>query len=85
MPIMIFLNYSISIMVDPVNMVDEVLSEEYIEWGLRRVCPNRAGVPSGMRVKHLKIWLATVQVEEKSGRSRWWIVEEIIQLVFVTG
>ena len=38
-----------------------------------------------MWLVHLKIWLAVAQAEEKLDSTRWWIVVEIIQLLFRTG
>ena len=43
--IMINKNYSIPVIVDPVDVADGVLAEEEIEWSARRVHPNWAGGP----------------------------------------
>ena len=43
------------------------------------------GGTSGMRRKHLKIWLAMAWSEEKPDPSRWIIVVEMVQLEFETG
>ena len=42
------------------------------------------GGTSGMRRKHLKIWLAMAWSEEKPDPSRWIIVVEMVQLEFET-
>ena len=72
-------------MVDLVGVTDGVLDEEEIELSLRRICLNWYGGPSGMWSEHLKIWLEVAQAEEKLDSPRWWIVVEIIQLLFRTG
>ena len=38
-----------------------------------------------MGSEHLKIWLVAARAEEKPDPSRWWIVVDIIQMVFFTG
>ena len=46
--------------------VDDLVSTEYdIEWAVTRLCNHRSGDPSGMRVEHLKGWLATVRKKER--------------------
>ena len=47
----------------PVN--DLVPKEEEIEWAMTRLCNHRSRGALGMRVEHLKRWLATAQKAKK--------------------
>ena len=75
----------IPILVEPVDVADKVSAEEEIDWDVRHINPNRAGVPSGIRADHLKSWIAEARAEENPDPSRWRIVVEIIQLASCTG
>ena len=46
--------------------VDALVPEEgEIEWAFKQLCNNRSGGPSGMRVEHIKRWLAAARKAEK--------------------
>ena len=55
-------------------MIDRFPPRDEIEWAMRHIHPNWERGPSGMRVYHLKIWLAAAQAVVKTDPSRWWIV-----------
>ena len=52
------------ISVDPLPVDDSVLTEDVIEWAVKRLQNHRSGGPSGIRSEHLKGWLAA---EKKEG------------------
>ena len=47
-------------------MVDNLVPEEgESEWAVKRLCSNRYGGPSQMRVEHIKGWLVAARRAEK--------------------
>ena len=46
-------------------MDDLVLTEDDIEWAVKRLRNHRYGGPSGMRSEHLKGWLAAAKKKER--------------------
>ena len=56
---------NIPISVQPFLVDDSVPTEDEIEWAVKQLCNNLSGGPSGMRVEHLKRWLATARKAKK--------------------
>ena len=46
-------------------MEELATTEDEIEWAVKKLRNHRSGRPSGMRVKHLKGWLAAARNKEK--------------------
>ena len=66
-------------------MDDTILGEEKIAKAVMRIRLHRAGVPSGMRAKHLKLWLRVANLEENPDPGNWEKVIAIIQENFRGG
>ena len=63
------LGANIPISVEPFLVENSVPTEDKIEWEVKRLKNHRSGGPSGMRVEHLKGWLAASRNKEKEEAS----------------
>ena len=60
---------NITISVEPFPVDDLVPMEDKIECAVKRLRNHRSGGPSGMRAKHLKMWLAAAKKAAKEATS----------------
>ena len=75
----------ITIKVDPLPVDNNILGEEKISEAVTRIWMHRAGVPSGMKSKHLIMWHCTAKREENPNRDNWDKFVAIIEVDFRGG
>ena len=71
--------------VSPFPVDDNIPVEEGISKAVMRIRMHRAGVPSGMRAKHLKLWIFVAKQEEHPDPGNWEKFVAIIQVDFRGG
>ena len=72
-------------LVQPEVVTDGPPSEEDITVVVRSIHAVRVGVPSGMQVEHLNMWIIKATREKKPERTRWEVLVSMAQLMFREG
>ena len=73
------------ILVQPVSVNDEILSEAEIDMAVQRLKGGRAGGASGMKAGNLKGWIKEAKREKEPEGRRWDLVVRIVQVIFRYG
>ena len=69
----------------PFPFDDGIPEEEVVSWEVFYLHRNRAGIPLGLRVEHLRSWLHVATRDKSPDPTHWGEVVVLIQATFHNG
>ena len=72
-------------MEEPFELYNLVMKQEFVEWDMKRIRPNRSGVTSDIQAEHLQHWITESWEKDTTNYTKWSRVAELVQTLFWDG